>query len=77
MDQDKVSQAPPVTTENNNPIIARTIHTTVLTIEIKYILEITDNLYADGVEKQDRHDRAETRISLDRDSYVETPTGTI
>jgi hypothetical protein len=76
MDQDQVTEAPPVTT-NSNPIKERTIHTTVLTIEIKYILEITDNLYADGVEKQDRHDRTETHIFIDRDSYVETPEGTI
>jgi hypothetical protein len=75
MDPSQASDAPRI--EDTNPIKERTIHTTVLTVEIKYILEITDNLYADGVEKQDRHDRSEIHLALDRDCYTEPPQGEI
>jgi hypothetical protein len=53
------------------------VHTVILTIitvlEIKHISEITDTTYADGSTKQDRHERSEINISIDRDDFTEAP----
>ena len=49
------------------------ILTVVTTLEIKHISEVTDTTYADGSAKQDRHDRSEISISIDRDDYTEAP----
>jgi hypothetical protein len=73
MDSARLIEAPPYT----NPVIEKVIHTTVLTVELKFIHEVTDSTYADGVTKQDRHDRTEVHFTLDRDDYTEAPTGEV
>ncbi|KAJ9112103.1 hypothetical protein QFC22_006404 [Naganishia vaughanmartiniae] len=49
------------------------ILTTVTIVEHKHISEVTETTYADGSTKQDRHDRTEINISVDRDDYTEAP----
>lgn len=43
----------------------------VLTITVIYTTDIQDFTYADGTEEQIGNARAELRISLDRDTYVD------
>lgn len=46
----------------------------VLTIVITLITDIQDYVYADGTEEQVGNQRAELRITLDRDTYVDDYT---
>lgn len=43
----------------------------VLTITVIYTTDVQDFTYADGTEEQIGHARAELRVSLDRDIYVD------
>ena len=75
MDQKgQITEAPQTPTK----AVAKTVtYTTIITIELKYIHEVVDTTYADGSEKQDRHDRSEVHLSVDRDDYTETPQGEV
>lgn len=65
---------------SNTPLkaVAKSVtYTTITSLEVKHIQEVVDTTYADGSERQDRHDRSEVHLSVDRDDYTETPEGKV
>jgi hypothetical protein len=69
-----------ITEVSSTPLksIQKTItYTNITSLEVKHIQEVVDTTYADGSEKQDRHDRSEVHLFVDRDDYTETPEGKI
>lgn len=61
--------------ENQGQTPIQVTHTHgVLTITVTFITDIQDLIYADGTQEQIGNERAELRITLDRDTYIDDYT---
>jgi mevalonate pyrophosphate decarboxylase len=72
--RDQITEAPSTSAKS---VTSTVTYTTVRTVEVKYITEVVDTTYADGSTKQDRHDRSEVHVTVDRDDFTDAPQGEV